>query len=514
MTDRSGVHLVEVSRANNPFPQGGVEVDPGGVRRYSHLPQTLVDVLKSRVTDSANIEAVVEVNGGRLTYRELWQRACRVAGGMYEQGVREGDRVALRYPAGLHWALAFWGALIAGAVPVAVNTRSTEPECEFILQDSEAILDLNPDVPLPDGQPFRPANRRASDFAAIFYTSGTTSRPKGVPTTHEAFITNAENALRCFGIPRDVGPKLRTLVSAPLFHVTACNSQFLLAHYLGATSVILPALHLPTMFETIEQEDITLLVTVPAVYALMLRHDRFDSVDISGVRWVGYGGAPIAPSLAAALKKAFPASTTFNGYGMTETASLITVLPDSDAETHAGSIGFAVPSVDVAIAPLGDDPAVGELLVRGANVTSGYWNRPEATSEAMVEGWFHTGDVVTVDNEGRLRIVDRIKDVVNRGGENISSIEVESVLVSAPGVRDACVIGVPDDVMGEKVGAVIFADASLDLEVVMAHCSSPLADFKVPQFIAVVDEPLPRNAGGKLLKGKIRGDVRWGDPLR
>jgi acyl-CoA synthetase (AMP-forming)/AMP-acid ligase II len=218
--------------------------------------------------------------------------------------------------------------------------------------------------------------------------------------------------------------------------------------------------------------------------------------------------------LAAALKKAFPASTTFNGYGMTETASLITVLPDSDADTHAGSIGFAVPSVDVAIAPLGDDPAVGELLVRGANVTSGYWNRPEATSEAMVEGWFHTGDVVTVDNEGRLRIVDRIKDVVNRGGENISSIEVESVLVSAPGVRDACVIGVPDDVMGEKVGAVIFADASLDLEVVMAHCSSQLADFKVPQFIAVVDEPLPRNAGGKLLKGKIRGDVRWGDPLR
>ena len=206
----------------------------------------------------------------------------------------------------------------------------------------------------------------------------------------------------------------------------------------------------------------------------------------------------------------------FNGYGMTETASLMTVLPDREAVEHADSVGYAVPSVDLGLIPFGgDEQGVGELVVRGANVTAGYWKRPEATAATIVDGWLHTGDVVRVDDAGRVHIVDRLKDIINRGGENVSSVEVEAVLLAAPHVADACVLAVPDDVMGEKVGAVLFGGAEeIDVPAVLDHCRGQLADFKVPQYVTVVDSALPRNAGGKLLKGKLREQVRWGEPLR
>jgi acyl-CoA synthetase (AMP-forming)/AMP-acid ligase II len=194
---------------------------------------------------------------------------------------------------------------------------------------------------------------------------------------------------------------------------------------------------------------------------------------------------------------------------------LMTVLPDSDAVDHADSVGYAVPSVDLGVIPSGDDPAVGELVVRGANVTAGYWNRPQASAATIVDGWLHTGDVVRVDAAGRVHIVDRLKDIINRGGENVSSVEVEAVLLAGPNVADACVLAVPDDVMGEKVGAVLFGGpAHIDVTAVLEHCRGELADFKIPQYVTVVAEALPRNAGGKLLKAKLREQVRWGEPLR
>jgi acyl-CoA synthetase (AMP-forming)/AMP-acid ligase II len=258
------------------------------------------------------------------------------------------------------------------------------------------------------------------------------------------------------------------------------------------------------------------MVTVPAIYSLLLRHSGFAAVDVSGVRWVGYGGAAIAPSLVRSVKCAFGQATVFNGYGMTETASLITVLPDRDAVEHADSVGYAVPSVDLGLIPFeGDEPGVGELVARGANVTASYWNRPEATAATFADGWLHTGDVVRVDDAGRVHIVDRLKDIINRGGENVSSVEVEAALLGAPNVADACVLAVPDDVMGEKVGAVLFGGGDdIDVPAVVEHCRGQLADFKIPQFVTVVDSALPRNAGGKLLKGKLREQVRWGDQLR
>jgi acyl-CoA synthetase (AMP-forming)/AMP-acid ligase II len=314
------------------------------------LPESLIAMLARQVETGPDVETMVEVGGQRLAYRQLWDRAARVAGGLRAAGVARGDRVAVRYPAGVNWVLAFWGTLMAGGVAVAVNTRSSQPEVEFVLQDAGVTVDLAADSPLPDGDPLVVDGLGLSDVAAFFYTSGTTGNPKGVPTTHEAFLTNAENMLTCLG-----------------------------------------------------------LVSVPAIYSLILRRPEFATTDVSAVRWVGYGGAPIAPALAQAVQDAFPAARVCNGYGMTETASIMSVLPHDDAIEHADSVGYSVPSVDLGIVPLDDDPSTGELVVR-------------------------------VDDAGRAHIVDRIKDIIIRGGENVSSIEVESALLAAPGVAEAAVV--------------------------------------------------------------------------
>ncbi|WP_024441242.1 class I adenylate-forming enzyme family protein [Mycobacterium sp. UM_WGJ] len=508
-------HVVEIPRRGNPFPATGVTRDHNGVAHYQQLPATLLDVLAEQAEQRPDSEAVVELAGDRLTYRQLWQRAARVSGGLRGDGLARGDRVALRYPAGLDWVLAFWGTLMAGGIPVAVNTRSAAPEVDFILTDAGVRVDLAPGAALPDGPPYVVDGLEAGDTAALFYTSGTTGSPKGVPTTHEAFVTNAENMMRALGRTRTLAEEYRTLISVPLFHVTGCNSQLLVAAYTGGTAVIMPSLSLPELIATLPAQRISSMVTVPAIYALLLRHPDFANVDVSRVRWVGYGGAPTAPALVRALREAFGAATVFNGYGMTETASLMTVLPDSDAVAHADSVGYAVPSGDIGVVPLGDDPGTGELVVRGANVMRAYWNRPEATAATIIDGWLHTGDVVRVDDAGRVHIIDRLKDIINRGGENVSSVEVEAALLSAPGVADACVLAVPDEVMGEKVGAVLLGDQlEIDVAAVLEYCRGQLADFKVPQYITVVSEALPRTASGKLLKAQLRDQVRWGSPLR
>ena len=205
-----------------------------------------------------------------------------------------------------------------------------------------------------------------------------------------------------------------------------------------------------------------------------------------------------------------------NGFGLTESASILTSLPHEDAAEHADSVGYAAPPVDLDIGDPDPETGVGELLARGPNVVRGYWNKDEATAETFTDGWLHTGDLARMDDEGRVYLVDRAKDMINRGGENVYSIEVESALAGAPGVGEAAVVPVPDDMMGEKVGAVIVpaAEGELDVEAVIAHARGQLADFKVPQYVALRSEPLPRNAGGKVLKGELRESTEWGDQLR
>lgn len=505
--------VVEISRSSNPFRRTGVHLDDHGIPRYEGLPATLLDMLGEQVTARPKSEAVVELGADRLTYCQLWDRASRVAGGLRADGLKQGDRVALRYPAGINWVLAFWGTVMAGGIAVAVNTRSAQPEVDFVLSDAGVHIDLDAGTALPDGPPYIADHLGPKDVAALFYTSGTTGHPKGVPTTHEAFVTNTENGIRCLDQPRDIGEELRTLISVPLFHVTGCNTQLLPALRLGGAAVIMPTLNLDELVATLTAERISVMVTVPAIYALLLRHKDFAAADVSGVRWVGYGGAPIAPTLVQSVKKAFPQAAVSNGYGMTETASLMTMLPDDEAIEHADSVGYAVPSVDLGVIPSETGRLVGELVTRGANITAGYWNRPEATASTIVDGWLHTGDVVRVDDAGRVHIIDRLKDIINRGGENISSVEVEAALLAAPSVADACVLAVPDDVMGEKVGAVLVGE-QVDVPAVLEHCREQLADYKVPQYVSVVTTPLPRNAGGKLLKAKLREQVQWGSALR
>jgi acyl-CoA synthetase (AMP-forming)/AMP-acid ligase II len=495
--------------AENPFGLEGTHRDASGLRTYDDLPATLVDVITSHAARNPRVEAVVEVDGPRLDYVTLLERASRVAGGLVAAGVKPGDRVALRRPAGVEWVLGFWGSILAGAIPVAINTRFSEQEVDYVVADSGAHVVLGFGTTLPDGEPFVQGAAAADHVAAIFYTSGTTGHPKGVPTTHRAFLSNAETMTRTLGIEGGAG--LRTLISVPLFHVTGCNSQLLTAAYLGGTSVILPELNLDKALATLAEERISFVVTVPAVYNLLLRRLAEHPTDVSGVTLIGYGGAPIAAGLVKTLRQTFTSARVFNGFGMTETASLISVLPDHDAAEHADSIGFPVPVVDLALDQI-DGPDHGELLVRGPNVLTGYW---DAVTPTLVDGWFRTGDVVTVDPAGRLRIVDRVKDLTNRGGENVSSVEVEAALIETPGVLDAAVIGVPDEVMGEKVGAVIVpAGDDLDVAAVISGVAERIADFKVPQYVSVRREPLPRNAGGKLLKRELREGVDWGEPWR
>lgn len=499
-------------RGRNPFDPSGVERDAAGTAHYAALPTSLVAALRGSVERYPEVEALVEVGGERLTYRRLWDRAARVAGGLVAAGVGRGDRVANVLPAGVDWVLGFLGTQLAGAVAVPVNTRFAPPEIEYVLGDSGAAVVLRPGEPLPDGPPHADDVLTPVDLAAIFYTSGTTGFPKGAMTTQENFLSNVETAVRVLGIDRADGPELRNLVSVPLFHVTGCNSQLLLQLVVGGTTVVLPTFDVQAFLRTVGQERVDLLTSVPAIYALALAQPNFAEFDVGGVTRVAYGGAPIAPSLVRRIEECFPNARVGNGFGLTETSSIATFLPHEWAAEHADSVGFAAPVVDLSLDVLDEVSGVGELLVRGPNVVAGYWNKPDATRETFVDGWLRTGDLARIDGDGLVYVVDRAKDMINRGGENVYCVEVENALATVPGVVEAAVVGVPDDVMGEKVGAVVVAapGAELDAERVVAHLRGRLADFKIPQFLVLSAAPLPRNPGGKLLKRRLREDTDWG----
>jgi long-chain acyl-CoA synthetase len=498
---------------SGPYDTTGVTRGPDGVKRYDELPTSVVAMLRATVGSAGSREAVVETGGGpRLTYDELWQRASRVAGGLRAGGVEPGDRVAIRLGNGADWVLAFFGAMLAGAIVVPVNTRLAEDEVAYVVSDSGSSVVIAPGEPLPDGEPFGYEGAGPDTPAAIFYTSGTTGFPKGAITTHANFLSNCETCRRVLRLPD--GEPIRTLVSVPLFHVTGCNSQLLVAAYVGGCTVIMPQFDVTAFLAGIAAERIDVLTTVPAVYWLAINQPQFADADVSSVRMLSYGGAPIAPELVGRIMNAFPGARVGNGFGLTETSSVTSYLPHESAR-YADSVGFAAPVCDVRIEKPSDD-GVGELLVRGPNIVAGYWNKPEATAETFVDGWLHTGDLARIDSHGLIYIVDRAKDMINRGGENVYCVEVENALAGAPGVFEAVVVGVPDEVMGEKVGAVLVPQpgGSIDVDAVITYLRGHIADFKVPQYVAVRAEPLPRNPGGKLLKRPIREQTEWGPPLR
>jgi acyl-CoA synthetase (AMP-forming)/AMP-acid ligase II len=497
-----------------PFDYSGITRDAAGIARYDNRPASLVEMLRATVEKSPEHEALVEFGGERVNYRQLWDRAARVAGGLKEGGVKRGDRVAIRLGNGLDWCLAFFGAQMAGGVVVPVNTRFSDAEVDYVIKDSGAIFSFLPGDPLPDGSPFAIEGLEPGDTAAIFYTSGTTGFPKGAMTTHENFLANTESCRRVCSLPAD--GQIRSLVSVPLFHVTGCNSQLLPVCETGDTLVIMPAFEVQAFLKAIKDERINLLTSVPAVYWFAINQPNFKELDAGEVKWLTYGGAPIAPELVARIMEAFPNARVGNGFGLTETSSVSTFLPHEYARIRPESVGFAAPVVDLEVFEADAETGVGELLVRGANIVKGYWNKPEATADTFVDGWLHTGDMARIDEDGFVQIVDRKKDMICRGGENVYCVEVENALAAHPAVYEVAVIGVPDDMMGEKVGTVIVQrpGQTADVSDILSFASKLLADFKVPQYVTIRKEPIPRNPGGKMLKPVLRKETEWGKPAR
>jgi acyl-CoA synthetase (AMP-forming)/AMP-acid ligase II len=504
-----------------PFDTSGIERGPDGIARYTGLPANLVRMLRASVEAAGEREALAEAGEDgtvrvRVTYRELWDRAARVAGGLRAAGVAPGDRAAIRLGNGVEWVYAFFGAVLAGAVVVPVNTRFAEPEVDYVLSDSGASYVFEPGAALPDGEPLVLDGAGHDDLAAIFYTSGTTGFPKGAMTTHGNFLSNVETCLRIGVFEKNSERVYTTLVSVPLFHVTGCNSQLLVLVHLAGRTVIMPTFEVRAFLRLIQDEQVNVVTSVPAIYWLAINRPEFVDLDTSAVIGVNYGGAPIAPDLVHDIQKSFPSARVGNGYGLTETSSVSTFLPHEWAAEHADSVGFAAPVVDLVI----DDPdprtGVGELLIRGPNVVAGYWRKPEQTADTFVDGWLRSGDLGRISPEGLVYVVDRAKDMINRGGENVYCVEVENALNRHPAVGEVAVVGVPDPVMGEKVGAVVvpMPGAHLDPAELVAFARDHLADFKIPQFVVVRSEPLPRNPGGKVLKPALRSGAEWGDPLR
>ncbi|MBP6823663.1 MAG: acyl--CoA ligase, partial [Acidobacteria bacterium] len=372
-----------------PYDYSGVSRGADGILRYDNMHNSLVEMLRATVDRSPKNEAVVELGAERASYQQLWDRAARVAGGLKAMGVERGDRVAIQLGNGLQWCVAFWGIQLAGAIAVPVNTRFAEPEVEYVINDSGAKFSFKTGEALPDGAPFAIEDLQQEEASAIFYTSGTTGFPKGAITTHANFLANNENCVRVVNLPTD--GSVRTLISVPLFHVTGCNSQFLCCCASGSASVVMPAFNVQEFLKAIVNERTNSVTSVPAIHWLAISQPNFKEFDVSHVRWLTYGGAPIAPELVGKLIEAFPNARVGNGFGLSETSSVATFLPHEYSRDHADSVGFAAPVVDLKLFEVDEETGVGELLIRGANVVKGYRNKPEASAAAFVDGWLHTG---------------------------------------------------------------------------------------------------------------------------
>jgi long-chain acyl-CoA synthetase len=495
----------------------------------------------------------------RLSFEDHFRRAAALAQRLVEDhGIRKGDRIAIAMRNFPEWSVAFWGSSAAGAVAVPLNSWGTGPELAFALEDSgarvliadaerieriephrgdlllEALISVRSDQPPDDCLRFEdlvgdpPAEIslpevaiEPEDDATLFYTSGTTGRPKGAIGTHRnicsAVTSMAFTQLR--GMMRSGQPLPKPdasteppayLLSVPFFHVTGCHGVLCSMTAFGAKIVLMHKWDPDRALELIEQEGISSIGGVPAMIAQLMDSPHFSEHDTSSVKMIGYGGAPAPPELLRRIETHFPQATVSNGYGLTETSSLVTLNVGPDYAERPESVGPAIPICETKIVdaegkelPPGQ---LGELWLRGGNVVKGYWNRPEATAAEFTDGWFHTGDLVRIEVDGFLTIVDRVKDMVIRGGENVYCAEVEAALFEHADVQDAAVIGVPHPTLGEEVGAVVQLrpGGSADEAALRSHVKNRLAAFKAPSRIWIEKEPLPRNAAGKVLKRELK----------
>ena len=524
----------------------------------------------------------------RTTFAEHYRIACTLAHRLQHAfGVEPGDRVAIVMRNLPEWVMAFWAATLAGAIVVPLNAWWSAEELHYGLEDSGSKVafvdqeraarlrpvlgDLDgfttlivadehrsssagrPPVVIPAAEgstsfsewPFALAlgeiDGNASppdltldpeDDATIFYTSGTTGRPKGAVGTHRNICTNLMNLyflntrgqLR-FGSGLSDTSATRTqpsyLLSVPLFHATGCHAVMVTNLAIGGKIVMMHHFDPERALELIERERIVTFGGVPAMVMQVLDSPKFAQSDTSSVRGVSYGGAPAPPDLVRRIRAAWPIGQPSNGYGLTETSSVTSMNSGGDYIAKPESVGPPVPVTDVAIVPedypgaepdetLPRGPDVrGELWVKGPQVVRGYWHRPDATAQTFTQGWLHTGDVARLDDENFIYIVDRAKDMIIRGGENVYSVQVEAALFEHPAVADCAVIGVPEPTLGEEVGAVIVLRPGhkVTAEELSLHVRQRLAGFMVPTHIWFRQEPLPRNPAGKVLKRTLRDEL-------
>ena len=536
--------------------------------------------LPTRVWKNAPSDLRIEVTAGRAfgartflvydderaTFEAFHRAVANFAARLATDGVKRGDRVAVIMRNLPEWPVAFYAAVSLGAIVTPLNAWWTGPELEYGLSDSGAkiaIVDAErwerivehlhtlpelervyvsrmeddvahpkvtrledvlggtngwidlPDMALPD-VPLHP-----DDEATIFYTSGTTGKPKGALATHRNIISNvmasAFSAARSYvrrgeapPAPDPNAPQRSTLLSVPFFHATGCFAILSPTLIAGGKIAMMHKWDPVKAFELIERERIGLAGGVPTIAWQLIEHPRRGEFDLSSLENVSYGGAPSAPELVRKIRETFPNSQPGNGWGMTETSATFTHHMAEDYLNRPDSCGPAVPVCDMKVV----DPdgrtlppnTVGELMGFGPNVVIGYWNKPEATSKTFIDGWVKTGDLAKIDEEGFCFIVDRAKDMLIRGGENIYCIEVENALFEHPAVMDAGVIGLPHKTLGEEPAAVVTlkpgAEAS-EAEL-RGFVAERLAAFKVPIKIVFRTETLPRNANGKILKGDLK----------
>jgi len=509
---------------------------------YADRPKNLTELLNNTVKKHGDREGLIDQNT-RLSYRQFALSVSSLASALYHHyGVRKGDRVALMLRNGLEFAASFFALAKIGAVTVPLNTALKGEELAFQVADSgTSFLIVEPDfhqliaeassgiegvkqVFVTGGQP--PAGTVAfsellkdkgeapvavkvdeMDSAVIMYTSGTTGRPKGALLPHRAIIASAMNmAQLCdLKVGRD-----KILVVVPLFHITGLAIAFCSAVYAGIPVVIVKRFKAADSLKIIEEEKVTTMVAVPTILWLMLNAPEFAQYNLSSLRQFAAGGSASPEDLLKACAAKLPGVQLMPGYGLTEAAAMThTTTSLDEALSKLGSAGRVLSILDARVVDSSgrDLPPgqAGELLVKGCQVMKEYWNNPEATRETIVSGWLHTGDIAKITEEGYVYILDRMKDMIIRGGENIYSIEVENVLYRNPKVLEAAVVGVTDPVFGEQVKAalVLKSGEQATIEEIQEFCGKYLARYKVPKYVEF-RESLPRNPAGKVIKAQLK----------
>jgi long-chain acyl-CoA synthetase len=500
------------------------------LKLYKNRPKSVWQMFSETALRFPDRDAV-KFNGTATTYRALYDRTSALGETLRRKlGVRPGDRIALFLKNDDIFPMAFLAISKVNAVSVVLNTNLKRPVLEEQLEITgatgavvdEEIWDQGLDAYLkwkigkgdllkmsasgPAGGP-EPTDEEA--LHTILFTSGTTGKPKGAAILHRNLIHSAlrmEQYMAEMGVTVKGGAK--TIVAAPLFHVMALQEQWLPGIRMGSTAILMEKLSVLPFVELLLRERAEYLVAPPAVYRILLSREEFKRLDVSCVKLIGFGGAPMPPDLIKEMRQVFVNAKLINGFGLTE-ASVSVIGFERDCLERPTSIGRPSIGCDIRIVDpdLRDVPReeIGEIAVQGPNVVGGYYNDPTETEAKFIDGWFLTGDLGKMDKEGFVYVSGRKKDIIIRGGENIYPVEVENVLCLHPNVLEVAVFGVPDPVLGERVAAAIMPlpGISITEEALKDYCKDRLAAYQVPELIRFISA-IPKNPSGKVIKKKLQ----------